>query len=140
MSTALRCCRPMPRSRSCGRRGRIETLQRARFPSPLVGEGGECGAIAKHEPGEGFSSQKLRCNFARAHVHANPSPAFASLRHPLPQGERGKSASKGGLADLASPAEARFAKAEGVTRCFTGKENGGLRFDNPPALGGSQAR
>ena len=34
MSTALRCCRTMPRSRSCARR-RIEALPHARFPLPL---------------------------------------------------------------------------------------------------------
>ena len=51
--------------KQCGRRSvgflTTESLVRGiaaanSFPSPLVGEGGECGAIAKHEPGEGSVS------------------------------------------------------------------------------------
>ncbi len=54
-----------------------------RFPSPLVGEGGELRAQASDEPGEGL-------------LVTDPSPAqrTSSARHPLPQqGERGKRAS-----------------------------------------------
>ena len=43
------------------------------FPSPLVGEGGACGAIAKHEPGEGSESN----------AGADPSPASLMLTHSL---------------------------------------------------------
>jgi excinuclease ABC subunit C len=47
-----------------------------RVPSPLVGEGGERRSC---EPGEGSALTS----------GVNPSPALASLGHPLPQGERG---------------------------------------------------
>ncbi len=47
-------------------------LAEAPLPSPLGGEGGE---RQSREPGEGP-------------IQSNPSPALASLGHPLPQGER----------------------------------------------------
>jgi len=52
---------------------------RAPLPSPLAGEGGE---DRRSEPGEGAG---LVVGVA---AEANPSPALASLGHPLPQGER----------------------------------------------------
>jgi hypothetical protein len=53
------------------------------LPSPLVGEG---GANERSEFGTGEGSVS---------AERDPSPAFASLRHPLPQGEREESPSLG---------------------------------------------
>ncbi len=50
----------------------------APLPSPLAGEGGE---DRRSEPGEGAMAVGVA-------VEASPSPARASLGHPLPQGER----------------------------------------------------
>ena len=54
-------------------------------PSPVVGEGSEIER-SEIEPGEGSVS-------AFANTDRDPSSAFdaSHLRHPLPQGERGKS-------------------------------------------------
>ena len=64
----------------------------AKQPSPLVGEGGEPHG---GEPGEGSAQI----------VATNPSPALASLGHPLPQGERGseQAVSEEEESDLDSP-------------------------------------
>ena len=59
-------------------------VQHARFPSPLVGEGAERTLV--REAGEGAVQLLSTCS-------APPHPAqsrFARLRHPLPQGERGR--------------------------------------------------
>jgi excinuclease ABC subunit C len=53
----------------------------APVPSPLAGEGGE---DRRSEPGEGERASVHGDDF----VEANPSPALASLGHPLPQGDR----------------------------------------------------
>ncbi len=55
-----------------------EAKPQAPLPSPLVGEGAE---PRSGEAGEGASSQES--------LEETPSPALASLGHPLPQGERG---------------------------------------------------
>jgi hypothetical protein len=64
----------------------------ARFPSPLVGEGGEAAHAA--EPGEGFGVIKST-------VTPHPVLAFDS-DHPLPQGERGRKQASRYLMELMS--------------------------------------
>ena len=53
----------------------LDENPRAALPSPPVGEGGE---LQSSEPGEGVM----------LNAESAPSPALASLGHPLPQGER----------------------------------------------------
>ncbi|MGH6725710.1 MAG: excinuclease ABC subunit UvrC, partial [Pseudolabrys sp.] len=60
------------------------------LPSPPVGEGGE---PRSGEPGEGAAQV----------VSTNPSPALASLGHPIPQGERGSEQAEGDEDEASSP-------------------------------------
>ena len=59
------------------------------LPSPLVGEGGE---DLRSEPGEGALT-----------IRSTPSPALASLGHPLPQGEREREQGESEDDDIDSP-------------------------------------
>ena len=60
---------------------KARSARQIHFPSPLVGEGGECGAIASTSRVRGWTRR----------LGLSPSPALASLGHPLPQRGEGKS-------------------------------------------------
>ena len=67
-----------------------ETLRLARFPSPLVGEGGS-NERSSFETGEGFSPRICVPHLKDLRPRTEtPHPARMNARHLLPQGEKGR--------------------------------------------------
>jgi hypothetical protein len=114
------------RRRSRTERFGVHCAQRARFPRLAKrGEDGECGARAKHEPGEGQVKRRVR---------NRPSPASLTsfARHPLPvNGERERKVTP---PSIPKPARCRWSRnicRVGICRSSTAAR--GRPWDRPGA-------